>query len=55
TAELLRMSLIEWGAKTLYETLATPITYAVVGFLKAREGVDVYDTETNFNPFLVWE
>ncbi|GIV06427.1 MAG: transporter [Fimbriimonadales bacterium] len=55
TAELLRMSLIEWGAKTLYEALATPITYAVVGFLKAREGVDVYDTETNFNPLLVWE
>lgn len=55
TAELIQMSLIEWGAKTLYEALATPITYAVVGFLKAREGVDVYDTETNFNPFHVWE
>ncbi|MCS6923117.1 MAG: queuosine precursor transporter [Fimbriimonadales bacterium] len=54
-AELARMSLIEWGIKTLYEALATPITYAVVGFLKAREGVDVYDTETRFNPFLVWE
>jgi hypothetical protein len=27
----------------------------VVGFLKAREGVDVYDTDTKFNPFLVWE
>lgn len=53
--ELIQMSLIEWGAKTLYEALATPITYAVVGFLKAREGVDVYDTETKFNPFLVWE
>lgn len=54
-AELVQISLIEWGAKTLYEALATPITYAVVGFLKAREGVDVYDTETKFNPFLVWE
>jgi uncharacterized integral membrane protein (TIGR00697 family) len=53
--ELVQMSLIEWGAKTLYEALATPITYVVVGFLKAREGVDVYDTETKFNPFLVWE
>ncbi|MCS7301402.1 MAG: queuosine precursor transporter [Fimbriimonadales bacterium] len=55
TAELVKISLIEWGAKTLYEALATPITYAVVGFLKAREGVDVYDTETKFNPFLVWD
>ena len=55
TAELVKVSLIEWGAKTLYEALATPITYLVVGFLKAREGVDVYDTDTKFNPFLVWE
>ncbi|MDM7460561.1 MAG: queuosine precursor transporter [bacterium] len=55
TAELVKISLIEWGAKTLYEAMATPITYAVVAFLKAREGVDVYDTDTRFNPFLVWE
>jgi hypothetical protein len=53
-AELVKISLIEWGAKTLYEALATPVTYLVVGFLKAREGVDVYDTDTRFNPFLVW-
>jgi uncharacterized integral membrane protein (TIGR00697 family) len=33
------------------EALATPATYAVVGWLKRREGVDVYDRETNFNPF----
>ncbi len=54
-AELVQISLIEWGAKTLYEALATPLTYLVVGFLKAREGVDVYDTDTKFNPLLVWE
>ncbi|MFN3690248.1 MAG: queuosine precursor transporter [Fimbriimonadales bacterium] len=54
-AELVRISLIEWGAKTLYEALATPLTYLVVGFLKAREGVDVYDTDTKFNPLLMWE
>lgn len=33
------------------EVLATPATYRVVGFLKKREEIDVYDTETNFNPF----
>jgi uncharacterized integral membrane protein (TIGR00697 family) len=54
-AELVKISLIEWGAKTLYEAVATPLTYLVVGFLKAREGVDVYDIDTRFNPFLVWE
>ncbi|MDW8106205.1 MAG: queuosine precursor transporter [Armatimonadota bacterium] len=54
-ATLTQITLTEWLAKTLYEALATPITYAVVGFLKAREGVDVYDTDTRFNPFLLWE
>jgi hypothetical protein len=31
--------------------VATPLTYAVVNFLKRSEGVDVYDTHTDFNPF----
>jgi uncharacterized integral membrane protein (TIGR00697 family) len=38
-------------AKVLYETVMTPITYAVVNFLKRREGLDVYDYHTNYNPF----
>lgn len=33
------------------EVIATPATYAVVGFLKRREQVDWYDRETDFNPF----
>ncbi|MBU4124610.1 MAG: queuosine precursor transporter [Nanoarchaeota archaeon] len=33
------------------EVLFTPVTYAIVGFLKKNEGVDVYDKGTNFNPF----
>lgn len=37
--------------KVLYEVVATPLTYAVVNFLKRSEGVDVYDTHTDFNPF----
>ena len=37
--------------KVLYEVLATPLTYLVVNFLKRAEGVDVYDTHTDFNPF----
>ncbi len=40
----------QWLAKTAYEALATPLTYLVVGFLKRREGIDVYDTDTRFNP-----
>lgn len=33
------------------EVLLTPATYALVGFLKRSEGEDVYDRQTNFNPF----
>lgn len=46
-------SLIFWGytTKVLYEAVLTPLTYAVVHALKRREGIDVFDRETNFNPF----
>lgn len=37
--------------KVVYEILATPLTYAVVNFLKREEGVDSFDERTNFNPF----
>jgi len=40
-----------WALKVLWEILLTPLTYAVVGFLKRREGVDVFDTDTSFSPF----
>jgi queuosine precursor transporter len=39
-----------WLAKVAVEVLATPLTYAVVGFLKRREGLDYYDYQTNFSP-----
>lgn len=39
-----------WVIKVLWEVAATPLTYAVVTFLKRREGIDVYDRGTNFNP-----
>jgi uncharacterized integral membrane protein (TIGR00697 family) len=37
--------------KVLYETVATPLTYLIVNGLKKREGVDVFDYSTRFNPF----
>ncbi len=45
----------QWLAKSLYEAVATPLTYIVVRFLKQHEGLDVYDRETRFNPLLVTE
>ena len=38
-------------AKVLYEAAATPLTYLIVNGLKRAEGVDIYDTDTNFSPF----
>lgn len=37
--------------KVSWEAILTPFTYLVVGFLKRREGIDVYDEGTNFTPF----
>jgi uncharacterized integral membrane protein (TIGR00697 family) len=37
--------------KVSWEIILTPVTYAVVGWLKRHEGVDVYDEHTDFTPF----
>jgi uncharacterized integral membrane protein (TIGR00697 family) len=42
----------QWLAKSAYEACVTPLTYAAVNFLKRKEGLDVYDYETRFNPLL---
>jgi queuosine precursor transporter len=40
-----------YSFKVIYEVVATPVTYAVVGFLKRSEGWDAFDFKSNFNPF----
>ncbi len=40
----------QWLVKSAYEAAATPLTYAVVGYLKRSEGVDAYDRDTRFSP-----
>ncbi len=47
---LFRLALFQWWAKVAYEALATPLTYAVVGYLKRREQMDVYDPPSALNP-----
>jgi len=49
------MILYHWLAKTIIEAIATPLTYAIVNFLKKKEATDTYDYETNFNPFFISE
>ena len=50
---LLSAIVTQWLAKTIYEAAVTPLTYKVVSFLKQREGLDVYDYDTHFNPLLI--
>ncbi len=50
TGAIIPIILTQWILKSAYETLATPLTYLVVNYLKRAEGVDVYDRDTSFNP-----
>jgi uncharacterized integral membrane protein (TIGR00697 family) len=48
---LFNLTLSAYVFKVIWETLVTPVTYLIVGFLKRTEGVDYFDYGTNFNPF----
>ena len=50
-AQVLTVMVTNWALKVLWEALLTPVTYGVVGWLKRREGVEVFDTGTDFSPF----
>ncbi len=48
---LLAVILFNWAFKVTVEIVMTPVTYAVVNWLKKAEGEDFYDQATNFTPF----
>jgi uncharacterized integral membrane protein (TIGR00697 family) len=47
--------LTQWLVKSFYEAAVTPLTYIVVNFLKRKEGMDIFDYDTKFNPLLFGE
>jgi len=49
--QLAQVVLSQFVLKTSWEAVLTPVTYWVVGTLKRREGVDIYDEGTDFTPF----
>ncbi|HEX8572765.1 MAG TPA: queuosine precursor transporter [Allosphingosinicella sp.] len=51
SSTLVTVLLVQWALKVGWEVALTPFTYAAVGFLKRREGIDVYDRGTAFTPF----
>lgn len=48
---LFQVIAFNWFFKVMVEVVMTPLTYAIVGFLKRHEREDFYDTNTNFTPF----
>jgi len=51
TQSIALLALTQWIIKTGWEVVLTPVTYVVVGWLKNREGVEVFDEGTEFSPF----
>ena len=49
--QVITVMVTNWGLKVFWEAALTPVTYAVVGWLKRKEGVDIFDEDTNFSPF----
>lgn len=51
TQTVINVIVFNWLFKVAVEVLFTPLTYVVVRKLKAAEGIDYFDTHTNFTPF----
>lgn len=50
---LANLVLAQYVWKVTYEILVTPLIYLVVGWLKRREKVDVFDHDVSYNPFIL--
>ena len=50
-ATLIAVMAANWLFKVLVEAVMTPVTTVVCAKLKAAEGVDAFDTDTDFTPF----
>ncbi|MCD9187309.1 MAG: queuosine precursor transporter [Pyrinomonadaceae bacterium] len=49
--QLVSVMIGNYFIKVLWEVLATPFTYLIVGYLKKAEHEDYFDKDTDFNPF----
>ena len=51
TEQVISVAIVQYILKTSWEILATPLTYAVVNYLKRKENEDYFDRDTDFTPF----
>jgi hypothetical protein len=49
--QVITVMITNWLLKVGWEAVLTPVTYAVVGWLKRKEGVEIFDEGTDFTPF----
>jgi len=50
---VIRVLISNYIFKTMFEVLATPLTYSITRWLKDKEREDHYDYEANYNPFIL--
>jgi uncharacterized integral membrane protein (TIGR00697 family) len=50
-SQVITVMVTNWLLKVGWEVVLTPVTYAVVNWLKRKEGVDIFDEGTDFTPF----
>jgi uncharacterized PurR-regulated membrane protein YhhQ (DUF165 family) len=55
TDAVITVMITNWALKVAWEAALTPVTYVVVNRLKAAEGVDLFDIDTDFSPFATSE
>ena len=53
TSEILPFIIFSYLYKVGFEALATPINYFICKRLKTAEGIDIYDVNVNYNPFII--
>ena len=49
---IVRLIVVGYLFKVVYEVIATPVTYVIVNGLKRAEQMDPFDYTTNFSPFV---
>ena len=47
---LTELIVTQWLIKVFYETVATPLTYLTVSYVKKWDGIDIYDIDVSINP-----
>lgn len=52
---ILKMQLMMFLFKVIYEIIFTPLTYMFCALIKQKEGIEVYDITTSFNPFKLFD